>query len=90
MDTVTEPSVRDRQRAWYGENPLRVWRARLGVSMMGAATLLGVGMSAVQSWEQGVHQPSEESIALLATTMGVKPTTLSRKWRRWYANRPTL
>ncbi len=90
-DAATTPTLlKEALGAWVEQNPLRRWRHRLGLSMMDASAVLGVGMSSVQHWEQGAYVPSTESVTRLAGAMQVQTDTLERSWKQWYAKKPSI
>lgn len=86
--TATGVSVRDQLREWTAANPLRVWRTQEGISMMQAASLLGVGMSTVQGWEAGSNFPSDENLVTLGRAVG-NPGIMA-DWQKWYGARPRV
>jgi DNA-binding transcriptional regulator YiaG len=81
-------SFRERHTAWVEANPLRDWRLRQTpkVTILEAASMLGVGMSMVQMYERGVHKPTEDRTNIAA----VLGTDWSKTWDRWLAAKPSI
>ena len=75
-------------KGWIEDNPLRKYRKKNNVSMMRAASMIGVGMSSVQAWEQGAHQPTRASFELLAKVSGIE--NIERQWELWLKKKPKL
>lgn len=80
-------TTKDDFQVWVDQNPLRVWRAETGWSIMRTATTLGVSMTIIQLWEKGVHVPSEDNLARLQRLMG---DSAIRDWSNWYSSKPTI
>lgn len=79
--------LRNERKAWIEENPLRRARGALGLSILDAASQLGVSPAAVQQWESGATTPAHEaSWAALRSFVGA---TVERRWSDWLAARPT-
>lgn len=76
----------DEIKDWIARNPLRQFRKQRGISMMKAAGMIGCGMSSIQSWENGAHLPTLESIERLAVVLGI--ANMPEVWTRWYHARP--
>lgn len=73
-------------KEWVEANPLRRFRKENGITMMQAASMMGVGMSSVQLWEKGAQRPGEESLKKIGTL--VRDPKISETWQQWYAARP--
>lgn len=80
-------TLTDRYKEWIARNPLRQWREQEGVAIYAAASMLGIGVSTIQSWESGVYRPKDEHLALLARL--IEDDSLAERWRKWYAKKPT-
>jgi len=72
-------------KQWIEENPLLVFRKNQGLSRMVFASLVGVSVSAVQSWECGANTPKPEHFEALANVMG---RDIEREWKEWLSKKP--
>ncbi len=73
---------------WLKGCPLRKWMSINHVSILDAASRMGVSISIIQLWSKGVHFPSDDSLDKIAALMEVKPQSVKRAWRAWFAKRP--
>lgn len=78
----------DAIKEWIEENPLRKYRKEQGLAIMTMASLLGVGMSTIQTWESGAHMPRPESFAAIARVTGME--NVRELWDEWLSKKPTL
>lgn len=79
--------LRDARKAWIEENPLRLKRTAERLSILDAASQLGVSPAAVQQWESGATTPSHDaswSALRLFVGRGVE-----RLWAEWLDQRPS-
>lgn len=85
---VTSAS-REAVKEWVARNPLRAWRLAQTpkVTILEAASLLGVGMSMVQMYERGAHKPGPDRAAAFAKVLG---SDWSSRWDDWLAAKPAL
>jgi len=77
---------KDNLKKWIEGNPLRKYRKEQGLSIMAIASMLGVGMSTVQTWESGAHWPKEENFDHMSSLMG--KTNVEQSWSKWLKSRP--
>lgn len=93
MPTPTPGGVtaasREALTAWVERNPLRTWRKTQTpkVTILEAASLLGVGMSMVQMYERGAHKPGPDRADAFAKVLG---SDWSSRWDEWSASKPAL
>lgn len=81
-------TMTDRYREWIAQNPLRLWREQENVAIYAAASMLGLGVSTIQSWESGVYKPRDEHLDMLARL--IDDPDLPDRWHRWYEQKPTV
>ena len=86
MGTMAGVDRREFKR-WMNGCPLRLWREEQDVTIMHAASLLGVSMTLIQLWERGVHLPNPDNMRKLETLVG--PGTPGR-WADWINNKPMV
>lgn len=79
--------ARNQYEAWINENPLRKWRLEQKLSIMAVASMLGAGMSTIQTWESGAHWPNPESFDKIGSLIGDEEIEVN--WKAWTDNRPT-
>src|SRR5262245_386024 len=73
-------------RAWIEKNPLRIWRYTHGISQRMGASIIGVNLHTIQSWEQGNAWPNEENMdKIIAATDNIHMDYL---WMQWNAQKP--
>lgn len=77
-----------RVASYVAQNPLRKWRTEKRQTMQMVCSLLGVSISAFQSWESGASFPSADSMESLIQLTG--NPNLETEWKVWYAARPKL
>ena len=77
-------------REWVEKNPLRVWRRETKTPQMAVASVVGVSVFAVQTWEIGSNRPNPEHMEKLARLVGRAPEDFAHEWDSWLAARPTL
>jgi predicted transcriptional regulator len=77
---------RNKYAAWINANPLRKWRLEQGLSMMAVASILGAGMSTVQTWETGAHWPKPDSFAKIGGLIGDE--NIEESWKKWMDDQP--
>jgi transcriptional regulator with XRE-family HTH domain len=87
---ISATTFKDDLQQWVEKNPLRVWRKKQGLSASDAALALDLNYSSFQPWERGSYRPMEESMQKMADAMGIKLSTLDKKWSDWYAKRPAI
>ncbi len=75
-------------KAWMEENPLRKFRSKNKLSIMKAASLIGVGMSTIQTWECGAHLPKPESFEAMANVTGIE--NIEQLWMEWLNRKPSF
>lgn len=75
-------------KKWIEENPLRKFRKKHGLSMMNLASLVGAGMSTIQTWESGAHLPKPESFEAMAKVTGID--NIEQLWVQWLKQKPTF
>lgn len=80
--------ARNKYETWINENPLRKWRLEQGLSIMAVASMLGAGMSTVQTWESGAHWPKADSFDKIGGLIG--DDNIEENWKTWTENRPTF
>lgn len=74
-------------KTWIDENPLRKWRLENDLSIMAVASMLGAGMSTVQTWENGAHWPKPESFEKIGGLIG--DPNIEESWQAWLDSRPS-
>ena len=74
-------------RAWVARNPLRIWRKNTRTPLAIIAGTAHVGIAAVQNWEHGAAQPTDEHMQRVADLMGLTVSTLQSRWRAWLNQR---
>lgn len=87
--TLISEADREATKAWVNRNPLRAWRFAQQpkrLSILEAASRLGVGMSMIQMYERGVHKPGPKTADQIAAALGAD---WSDRWDAWLASRPT-
>lgn len=74
-------------RTWREECPLRKWRKshEPPITIVDAASMLGVSMTLIQLWEKGVHYPSPENMTKLVSILGAKTPGV---WASWLNQKP--
>jgi len=75
-------------KEWVESNPLRTFRKANRLSLMEIASRMGVGLSAIQTWERGVHIPTGPNMGNLSAIM--EDAELEKKWAEWYEARPFI
>lgn len=89
--TARTPTISDASRAarkdWIDQNPIRAWRLAHTppLTILEAASRIGVGMSMVQMYERGVHKPGPDRDAALTELLG---RDWSKRWDKWAAAQP--
>ena len=78
----------DRRARWKSDNPIAVWRQRVGLTQQSLAEQIGTSVSKVSGWETGDIFPSWTSIERLARRMGRDPARLEFAMRVWDLRRP--
>lgn len=73
-------------KEFRASNPLHIWRKENGVSMRIAATHLGVSITTIQNWEQGLTKP--DSLGFLALAKMMKSESITREWEAWQEQKP--
>lgn len=74
-------------KKWIEANPLRKFRKEHGLSMMNLASMIGAGMSTIQTWESGAHLPKPESFEAMARVTGKE--NIEQLWAQWLKQKPT-
>ena len=85
--SVTAGVDRRAFKRWMNDCPLRHWRDENDVTIMHAASVLGVSMTLIQLWERGVHLPNPDNMRKLETLIG--PGTAHR-WADWNNDKPIV
>jgi transcriptional regulator with XRE-family HTH domain len=78
-------------KAWTEQNPLRAWRKSQTagkVTLMEAASTLGVNMLTIQLWENGSNRPNDDNFLKLGRLLGVDQDVIVALWDHWYSQRP--
>lgn len=79
--------LKDELREWVNRNPLRVWRREQGLSMRDVASLMGVSLASVESWEYGNAIPNDVNMSLLMRLTNIPD--LPVQWNSWYREAPS-
>ena len=84
---MTTSQLVQQHKEWKRANPLREWRTEQGVTIHGAASMLGVSMTTIQLWESGGAHPSDDNMAKLNRITAMP--NFSRRWEAWVKRNPT-
>lgn len=80
--------VETRFKDWQMDNPIRSYRTGRGVSRNSVAAICNVSPTSVEKWETGTSTPGDESMAAIASMLGIGVTTLRSRWAAWESDRP--
>lgn len=50
---------------------ITAWRQHHGLTQSDLARHIGISAAAVNHWEQGLHEPTHENVALLSQALGM-------------------
>jgi transcriptional regulator with XRE-family HTH domain len=72
---------------WIEQNPLRKWRLAAGLTLAETAVTLGVGQTAISTWENGAYLPKWPNLDKMAQITGIE--NIAGEWEKWYKSRPS-